>query len=537
MSGDVITTINGPNVVGSHFKITATDKNYQVYAPGTVASTTWTIQGAYASPQTGGTAPGGVVPIDPTAIPTEDGGYQYTPLYKITVPGDTIDGYWNGSSGTHVVSTTIDFNPASGRAEEFKTASMDVVAPTGNIYQISTNSLGIQYRTDGNIKITTAGFAGRGSGIELGYTVDPNSNGAAGGKFGIVQTVDWRTYRTYTLHDDQGNITASLTRLTPAEKNDAGEAEFFSSVLDNRPANQTADGLFTPYYGSWDKPSILTWNVGGPDGTLKDTPSAQLQTAFGNANGQRIVDANVFTDTLMFTPPGGIPVPLGFLKWSYVADVNRGFDGKYSIDWTTSKNPYVSDVYKSSSVVPAWDIDRDRAQNKSEMTADRIPDNATDLTFWVPPPPFTPTAGDDWTNDGGADWNEWSNDGGTSWTDPAPIPFVQYTGFTSYDYPQLVSAPTTDAVATMTMTTVVPPPAPAPATNPYTTPPTNLDLIPDWSESVTTTQNIYYRQTPPAGKTKLVSLTDLPAGTQWWNMDSTSVYDPVQDTDLFYVWQ
>lgn len=51
------------------------------------------------------------------------------------------------------------------------------------------------------------------------------------------------------------------------------------------------------------------------------------------------------------------------------------------------------------------------------------------------------------------------------------VPFVQYNGFTSYDYPQLVSPPTTDASTTATLvqdqTTPAPTPTPPPGYTAY----------------------------------------------------------------------
>lgn len=271
-------------VVGGKFAMQATKEDGLPYAPGTVASTTWTITGAY------------------TGATVDNTGYHAQPLQTVNVPGDTITGYWNEQPGTHAVGVTVNFVqpliegvPVYGYPPKSWASSVEIAAPvvSTSTYFGTTNLV-----TSGTSATLYGGSvdplrAGISTNIDL---VTPNG---AGGRFGVIQTLD----PTLKYYVNVNGYPKEYDGFTNPDKSDPG---IFLDKL------STSD---FPYYNG-------TAAVGQ---TLHhdDLP----RTTMNDPRVYRMEVTDNFTDTVMYTPPGGIPVPVSTASWGYNATVVRSADG------------------------------------------------------------------------------------------------------------------------------------------------------------------------------------------------------------------
>lgn len=285
LDAGVITSYAQAPMVGGHFELQAMKEGNIPYAPGTVASTTWTITGAYSG-----------YTVDAAT------GYHPTTLQTVTVPGDTISGYWNEQPGVHAVAVTVNFVQPTWQGIPLPvywptqtTSAINIGAPTVTTQTKfgETTLVNTSYSSTlsaGNLATLTPGFHSN---------IDVATPNGVGGTFGVVQTLD-ATLKYY--------------------KNINGSAKEFDGFTnpDKTPAGQLIDKLPTsdlPYYNG-------KVNV-GQTLIVDDTP----QTSMNDPKAYRMIVNDKFTDTVMYTPPGGIPVPIATTSWAYGATVIRDSTG------------------------------------------------------------------------------------------------------------------------------------------------------------------------------------------------------------------
>lgn len=262
----------------------ATDENGLPYAPGTVASTTWTITGAY------------------KGYTVDNSGYHPQVLTTVNVPGDTITGYWDEHPGTHATAVTVFFTqpqvlgaPLYGYPTKSWTSSTEIAAPT-----VTTQTY------FGTTNLVTNGYSatlygGSVNPLRAGITTDislATPNGA-GGSFGVIQTLD----PTLKYYVNVNGYPKEYDGFVTSAGTDPG---VFLDKL------STSD---FPYYNG-------TAAVGT---TLRhdDLP----KTTMNDPRVYRMDVRDNFTDTIMYTPPGGIPVPVSTASWGYSASVVRNSSG------------------------------------------------------------------------------------------------------------------------------------------------------------------------------------------------------------------
>lgn len=285
LDAGVITSLAQSPIVGGHFELQAMQTGNVPYAPGTVASTTWTITGAYSG-----------YTLDAKT------GYHPTTLQTITVAGDTISGYWNEQAGVHAVTVTVNFVQPTWQGVPIPTywptqisSAINIATPTvttqtrfGDTNLVNTSYSSTLYA--GNLTTLTPGFHSN-----ISVTTPDN----VGGTFGVVQMLD-PTLKYY--------------------KNINGVAQEFDGFTnpDGTPSGRIVDKLSSsdlPYYNG-------TVNV-GQTLMVDDTP----QTSMNDPRTYRMTVFDQFTDTVMYTPPGGMPVPISTMSWAYGATVVRDSTG------------------------------------------------------------------------------------------------------------------------------------------------------------------------------------------------------------------
>lgn len=283
-----------PPTVGGHFDIQVTKENGLPYDPGTIASTTWTITGAY------------------SGYSMDSVGYHTNPLGVVTVAGDTVSGYWDEHAGQHAVGVTVQFVQPTWMGIPIVTQWPQVLATTINIDAPtvttqtkfgSINLVNTSYSSTlvaGSLATLTPGFHSN---------IDVTTPNGVGGTFGVVQTLD-PTLKYY--------------------KNINGSSQEFDGFVSQNgvPSGTILDRLPTsdlPYYNG-------KVNV-GQTLVVDDTP----QTSMNDPRTYRMIVNDKFTDTVMYTPPGGIPVPIATTSWAYGATVVRSSTGTPIISPFTPK--------------------------------------------------------------------------------------------------------------------------------------------------------------------------------------------------------
>jgi hypothetical protein len=291
-------------------------------------------------------------------------------------PISTLSGlYWDATPGKHNLQAYISWADQDGIQPSFwaKSIEWDVTRPTTVMTPTMNNDAGAinlllvdqdleyyQMRTDGPDGTTPA--------LDLKATIDPNQPGAAGGIFGVVQTMQ-RTLYKWVVTDDEGDTEKRQFFVM----NDDGVWKNAKTLLDNTPPEELPDGGFTPYYGSHDTPPKLTWNT-GETLEIKDSPNATIHGSLGES---AMTDSTTFTDTIMFTPSGGIAVPIASMEWGYRASatVDITFDGTTTALFWVS-DPDVKTDPAPTSTFPTW--------------GDFVPNYKKDVdgvvVAWTPPP-------------------------------------------------------------------------------------------------------------------------------------------------------
>lgn len=283
LDAGVITSLARTPVVGGQFELQAVQANGLPYPPGAIQSVTWTIQGAL------------------SGATLNSSGYHPQPLGTVTTTGDTITAYWDGSSGAHSVVATIQYTQPTWMGIPIATqwpsqivSAVNVQAPTVTTStQFGTTALSGSTLTTFNAYTLTPGFSTR-------FQVNPGADNAFAGQYGVVQ-VDNPSLSYYKV------VNGWATRWD-GFVNPNGQAS--GPLLDKI---STSD---YPYYSG-------TATVGGSDLMVTDSP----RSGFGPTNYRMNVQDN-FTDTVMYTPTGGIPVPVATASWTWGGVVSRDSSGQ-----------------------------------------------------------------------------------------------------------------------------------------------------------------------------------------------------------------
>lgn len=353
----IIQVAGPPPVVGGAFELQVLkDPN----APA-IARTTWTISGAYAASS--------------NPRPADQGGYQYVNFGTETVAGDKISGYWNGDSGAHAVSVRVEYVPLSivgvpypSRFPDVYSDSVGVLKPSSYMFTTSTGLTNVKLQPwGGTLGTMTTG----GPGITFKAGVDATAMGVSG-TFGVVQTFtaditmsdswgDWRAM----IRTSQGPLAAASQSFTTSP-----------TLLDTRKE------FVYPYYGI---APYATGNVtpGSPVNsiTMADSPSSPID---GNS-GDTYRRSDKFTDTLMFQPAGGLPVPLGSLTWGWTGVVDNSIKGQPRLVASLSSNPKATQYSTTADAraLPSWqDLSTNGWLNDNWVLVAANP--ATDAS--IPPP-------------------------------------------------------------------------------------------------------------------------------------------------------
>lgn len=342
--------------------------------------------------------------------------------------------YWGATPGDYTVKTNVTWEDSRGLhtanpVYQTETVTQPTAVMTPNFYQGPNAISLVNYDTkgqmeesapdsDGNWFDGTQFWALRTDGadpnnpvaypsnknemttpaIDLQVMVDPTQHGAADGTFGVVQTLQ----RNILAWQKDGD--GQLQTYQYLLKDINGVNVRASTLLDDTPIDDTPDGKFTPYFGTYAYKTTLSqleWKTGDTL-EIKDSPMAQF--AYGGRFGkQALSDDATFTDTVMFTPKGGIPVPITSMKWGYKASVALDGNGKPQLvpgsfspaDWKQKPS--------STSAFPQWgDLNSNYSTGKIQVDWVDPPKLPTDLSIFVPP-----ISTDPW------DW-------GWDWEDPYP---------------------------------------------------------------------------------------------------------------------
>lgn len=221
-----------------------------------------------------------------------------------------FEGYWDGHPGDHLVDAYVTWHNSKGIpfGVQLKTADYFITSPVASVQTTFGNS-SYQFIFDPRLVDNPGWFLTSYKPTQQGITIDATLDGAtdAGGTYGIVQVVKptsyyWdlsgAKYQAYVSVDPQGK--------TPTDW----------PLLDNDPGNPD-----NPYYDivaagqyqtSWDASAALH---------LVDAPRVQISTL-----DSKIQENDSFQDFVMFTPTGGIPVPV-------MMQVNGSDDIQYSFGW------------------------------------------------------------------------------------------------------------------------------------------------------------------------------------------------------------
>lgn len=290
----IVTSVDGPSVVGQHFQIQEMKPNGMPFLPGEVAYIDWTISGAL----DGRT-------LDTTGFHDDDFGVGGT---KTSI-GDTVEGYWDGTTGTHTITAVVHYTQPTWmdytipvRWPDTYYSTTQVVAPEAGVQFTPRNRAGV-YPADPNSGYTELLMA------SAYYTV--KVDGTYGGSFGVVQTAQTQSSQ---LIDD---LLGGKEMITTKTQLDGTPFTF----LDNSPKIDPT----SPYYGTFpndNPPNTLTIEAGNSL-PLKDMPNMKLDEWTLKADR-----ADAFLDTVVYTPQGGIPVSVGSFRWAWSASTETTVSGQ-----------------------------------------------------------------------------------------------------------------------------------------------------------------------------------------------------------------
>lgn len=285
LDAGAIISLGKPPVVGGHFSLQPVQANGLPYPPGTIQSVTWQIQGAL------------------SGASLDSKGYHPQPLGTVTTPGDTITAYWDGSAGAHSVIVTIQYVQPTWQGVPIVTqwptqivSSVNVQAPT---LTTSTQFGRTTIPDPTNPILTTFDANSLTPGFSTRFQINPGTDNTFSGQYGVVQvdnpSLSYNKVINGWATRWDGFINADGTRSGP--------------ILDKLAASDY------PYYNG-------TATVGGSDLMMTDSP----RSGFSATNYRMTVQDN-FTDTVMYTPTGGIPVPIATASWTWGGEVYRNSMG------------------------------------------------------------------------------------------------------------------------------------------------------------------------------------------------------------------
>lgn len=340
VSAGVIANFGGQTpIVGGHFELQATQQDFVPYAPGTVASTTWTITGAY------------------SGVTLDGNGYHPQTLQTVTVPGDTISGYWNEQAGEHAVAVTVNFVQPTFQGVPIPNAYWPTTI--ASVVNVATPSLSISTQfgrtyldnSEGTTALETYDPVSMTAGFSVNASVVPGTDLGVGGSIGVVQTIN-PTLSYYQVVNGWPQRWDGFLNpdLTPS-----------GVILDKLPTSPD------PYYNG-------TRSVGGIF-YMDDSPHTTI-----NDQTYRLVVKDSFNDTVMYTPTGGIPVPLTTASWSTGGVIARDAQGTPYLSSKTDPSfvtsPLTGQVGWSNSylVYPGW----------NGRTTDYMNGNSQPIIYQVP---------------------------------------------------------------------------------------------------------------------------------------------------------
>lgn len=316
----VVNSSTGPSVVGKRFEIQAVQTNGLPYPPGVISSIDWTISGA----------------LDGRTLDTT--GFHDTPFgangTKTTIGpmADTVTGYWDGTTGAHTVTEVIHYTqptwmglPLPVYWPDTYTGVVNVSAPPAGVNFIPKDRAGVYHAP------VSSGYKNY---LMASAYYDVTVDGSYGGSFGVIQTV-----RT-TSEELRSNLIGGADLIQTKTKPDGKSFV----ILDNSPKIDPN----SPYYGTFSNvnpPNALTV----PAGTilpLSDSPKDKL-------DDKTIRDSrsDQFTDQIVYTPPGGIPVVIGEFRWAWSASTSS------PVSYGPKRTDNMANAPLSpSSPNPKWDL-------------------------------------------------------------------------------------------------------------------------------------------------------------------------------------
>jgi hypothetical protein len=313
------------------------------------------------------TGPDGVSPglLEQTAPPGAQGyhvkpfgqstDYEWlTPKTEITLLGY----YWDALPGNHHVHADVEYNDGSGTRWYPADYDVTIKAPTGNLIPTESKSVRViplRNNPDGDYLISTS-QDDTTAGIRIDASVDPDSvknpDGTAVnlvGTYGVVQTFTSDNTRDYVIGGIEYRDRGLAQRWDQTGKVYTGPP--LPTFVDYMPRAKTQ----FPYY-VLQHPTTYQ-NLGAPvnigeykTASLFDTPDSGAQF------GESMFRKDSYADYLMFTPDGGIPVPLGSpIKWSWGFSLTFPKDGTGEPDGITVP-PSITAKYNPSGVpfFPKW---------------------------------------------------------------------------------------------------------------------------------------------------------------------------------------
>lgn len=344
-SAKVVESNANENIVGAPFKFEV-DPISPGFAPYTISKVTWSI-------------PGGLA--DQTL---NNLGFHTTSIASAIATGSAnegvdmlgdwwITGYWNGMTGVHTVQASVDFVNMQGQ-HYFQNLSLDVaifapkvtVQATAGPVTLSRFSI----LNGGTWRLTAGDSVGNPPGMKLTATIDPSSVGPIGGTYGWVQTINKLDAYEYAQADSPtGPVPFTMRGFIDNPALRGGVAYQTLPLLDTLTVFAKS-----PYYGA--KAPIATVGTGNAPAVMTDSPQSQFSLIpKDGVTVTRVTRSDSFTDWLIFTPNGGVPVVIGSTTWAWGATaVTDPLTGLATLMPGSVQNPVVTAAYAPSPTLPTW---------------------------------------------------------------------------------------------------------------------------------------------------------------------------------------